>query len=331
MNNKLNDILLNVIESISEIVIIFDKDGKILLSNDNATSLFEHTLHNKNIFDIVNIKLPYQYNEHILKFKSYTNKTIDIDSKIISTYEKNSNNEIHILIASTVNNRDIFENQLRELIYQKETYINDIHHKIKNNLQTICSILDIKTSQLKKSLDVQNVNQIKYFKQWEDFIFDVQRKISAISLVHSMLNMDNFNSENSKINFSIYIYNLLEHISELFISNKKIECEYEGEDCLMNPDNAITLGLIINELISNFYKFCLSNDIKNGTIKIKLNEVINNNFELSIIKKCKSDVKYIIDSDSMNLINGFINQINSTLNIKYSKNNSEFKINFINK
>ena len=220
------------------------------------------------------------------------------------------------------------------MILQKELYINDVHHKIKNNLQTIVAILDMQLAEKQADLQLMNEHDKKCFDKWQGFVIDVERRIVAISLVHSMLNKSNFESHTANINFSVYIYNLLEQISELFsVDKKRIRCVYEGKDYLIDSDRAVTSGLIINEILSNFYKFCLDNNVLNPSIKIKMSyaDKKGSKIKLQIDKLHKSKDKYAVARESMTLITGMIKQIDATLSIKSTKEKSTFIIMFNNK
>ena len=135
----------------------------------------------------------------------------------------------------------------------------------------------------------------------------------------------------SSTDYSIYIYNLLEQISAFFsMENKIIKFEFNGKDYLINSDRAIPGGLIINDIVSNFYKFCFnSKDVTNSSIKIKMN--INKKMtsvKLIIEMLYISKEKYKLPQESENLITGLLNQIQATMTINYMKNKSVFKIVF---
>lgn len=176
----------------------------------------------------------------------------------------NNNSSNHI---ESINKELIGKNlELNTLINDKEVLLKEIHHRVKNNLQVITSLLRL---------------QGRYIEDVESkaLFTNCQYRIKSMALIHEML----YKSEDvSKINFSEYVEIL---ILELIISMKGIEhnivFKINAPKINLNLDTAIPLGLLLNEIITNSLKYGIVND-SNGIISLKISEHNNNNFEVLV-------------------------------------------------
>jgi two-component sensor histidine kinase len=146
------------------------------------------------------------------------------------------------------------EIKLKNSIKEKELLLKEIHHRVKNNLQIVASIINL------QSYNVKDPDVVQMF-------VESQNRIKAIALIHQKLyEGDTLTS----INFENYIQDL---ISTLFytyrVGNNKINLIYDIENIEAGTDSAINLGLILNELISNGLKYAFPGD-KSGEIKISI-------------------------------------------------------------
>ncbi|GBO51556.1 circadian input kinase A [Pseudanabaena sp. lw0831] len=151
-----------------------------------------------------------------------------------------------------LHNRQQFERQLMNELNQKKVLLKEIHHRVKNNLQVMSSIL---------YLQFRNApSEIKILTE------EYQNRILAMSLIHEQL----YRSDDlAHIDFHNYISNLTANLFECYgISVELIHLEIEVGDIFLSLDQSIPLGLIINELVSNALKYAFSE--KHGQIKISL-------------------------------------------------------------
>ncbi len=131
----------------------------------------------------------------------------------------------------------------------------EIHHRIKNNLQVISSLLDL---QAEKFSDKEVLEAFR----------ESQNRVLSMSLIHEELYRG---EENDKLDFSIYLRKLAENLLQTYsLSNKNI-CLYVDleENAFFNMDIAVPLGIIVNELISNSLKHAFQGRDR-GEIQIKL-------------------------------------------------------------
>ncbi len=143
-------------------------------------------------------------------------------------------------LLKEIKERRIIENSLNNSLKEKDVLLKEIHHRVKNNLQIITSLLNLQASYIK---DEENLSIFR----------DSQNRIKSMALVHEKL----YQSQDfTKINFKEYIINLSSYIKETYTDTKhNIRFVFELEQFELPLDTIIPLGLIFNELISNAYKY----------------------------------------------------------------------------
>jgi len=142
-----------------------------------------------------------------------------------------------------VTKRKQSEEQLRQSLEEKEVLIKEVHHRVKNNLQIISSLLYLQSRYVKEQ------KMLEIFR-------DCQNRIRAMSLVHETL----YRSDNlSKIDFSDYLKILINNIFYTYGAfSRGIEINLEMEPVTVSLNTVIYCGLIINELISNSLKYAFT-------------------------------------------------------------------------
>ncbi|WP_421772957.1 histidine kinase dimerization/phosphoacceptor domain -containing protein [Gracilimonas sp.] len=142
--------------------------------------------------------------------------------------------------------------QIELSLQEKELLLKEIHHRVKNNLQIITSLLNLQAEHIN---DKAALNAIKSCKG----------RVKSMSTVHEIL----YQNDNLKdINIADYIPRLANHIKQLYqISLKKIDLAYDIAPVTIDLKTAIPLGLIINEIISNSCKYAFKEQ-SSGLIKI---------------------------------------------------------------
>lgn len=128
---------------------------------------------------------------------------------------------------------------LQHTIKEKEWLMKEIHHRVKNNLHTIISLLDSQTAYLQ---DSGEKNAIK----------DSQRRIQAMSLLHQKLYLS---SDMNSIKMDFYIQELVAYLKESFKVEERIQFNLEIEPIVMDISPAVTVALILNESITNALKY----------------------------------------------------------------------------
>ncbi len=136
---------------------------------------------------------------------------------------------------------------------EKEILLKEIHHRVKNNMQMVISLLKI------QSLDAKDLTI-------EDFIKVSEIRINSMVLIHENLYL---NESFDKICFKEYLNNLKESIINSQQSAKNIQLEVDVNEICLDIQTAIPIGLIVNELVNNSYKHAFKNKDQ-GLINIQL-------------------------------------------------------------
>lgn len=201
--------------------------------------------------------------------------------------------------------------KLEEQNIQKTFLIQEIHHRVKNNLQFVKSILTLQES----------LNEISA----SEAIEDINRRIDAVSMVHEMLYIDNL-----KVNLSIkdYLENLLKVSGALYQSRKKIDYQIEVEPILLSSDHLIGIGIICSELLANSVKHVLA---ENETLIFSVQLLKRGNqIELTVkdngkeMKNQGDDKRFKL---GMRIIEIFSKKLNATMVIN-TESNYNFNILF---
>lgn len=152
-------------------------------------------------------------------------------------------------------NKEINEknNTLEQLLKEKEWLVKEIHHRVKNNFHTVASLLEIQSSHLRN-------------KEALSAIQESQHRIHSMSIIHQKL----YQSETlSTIHMPEYIYELIEYLRESYAIRESIGFSLQIDNIDLNHSSAMTLGLILNEAITNAIKYAFTNT-KDGKIAISL-------------------------------------------------------------
>ena len=218
---------------------------------------------------------------------------------------------IHLDITA----RKLAESQIKKDLREKEVMLKEIHHRVKNNLNLIKSLLNLQAKTIKTKKQA-----LESFKESRDRVF-------TMALVHeSMYKAEDF----TKVDMASYISDLSREIVRLHHNGKRIFLKVKVENVFLDINTAIPCGLIINELITNAIKYAFSNTGK-GEIRINLKNHKDNKYELSIQDNGmgipdKSENQYP-DSFGLKLVNLLIKQINGKIKVSCNKG-SHFKIIF---
>jgi PAS domain S-box-containing protein len=208
----------------------------------------------------------------------------------------------------------------------------EIHHRIKNNLQIISALLELQAEKLKDKTNISNSEMLHAFKESQD-------RVLSMALIHEELYRG---GETDKLNFSSYIGKLAENLILTYrVDNKDISLDMDMEEnTFFDTDTAIPLGMIINELVSNSFKYAFQGRDK-GEIKIRLlkdknieskNEAyVGNTYILSVSDNGigipeNLDIENL-DSLGLQLVTTLVDQIDGELELKRI-NGTEFTVKF---
>ena len=146
------------------------------------------------------------------------------------------------------------EEQLTESLREKEVLLKEIHHRVKNNLQVISSLLYL------QSKDVKDERTYRMFQE-------SQNRVKSMALIHEKLYQAD---DLARIDLGEYLRNLSEHLFESYrVEVGVVKLRVEVEEVGVGVDVAIECGLIVNELISNSLKYGLA-DGRQGEVYVEL-------------------------------------------------------------
>ncbi|MDP1551965.1 MAG: PAS domain S-box protein [Methanobacteriaceae archaeon] len=149
------------------------------------------------------------------------------------------------------------EEDIQKSLKEKEVLLREIHHRVKNNMQIISSLLNLQVNYEEE----EKIQQV---------LKESQGRIKSMAIVHEKLYQSTSLSE---INFGSYLQQLIKDIYFSYgISAEKIIPVLKAEDININLDTAIPLGLIVNELITNSIKYAFKGR-DNGTLEITFQEI----------------------------------------------------------
>lgn len=206
----------------------------------------------------------------------------------------------------------LFDNTSEDVateIRKKSDVIKEIYHRIKNNLQMMSNLLNVQIDSNKEPV----VHEI---------LIESIARVHAMSLTHEMLYQAN---NTSNINMAEYINNLINYLYQIYdIDHKQIQCEIDVETIILDVDKAIPIGLLINELITNIFKYAYPGN-RHGCISILFKR--NNN---NLILRVKDDGKGIATDININdahtigmqLVNSITKQLGGQIELDRSKGSS---------
>lgn len=199
---------------------------------------------------------------------------------------------------------DITEQRQARILKQKEILLKEMHHRVKNNLQIICSLLNLQSRIAKQPFVTKQFQEIK-------------DRVTAISLVHEQL----YQSEDIfQIALSSYIPTLADNLfRSYFDQSRHIDFDFQIDpNILLEIDIIISLGLIINELLSNAIKYAFE-DSKKGLITIQARKDSESNIILIVSDNGKGlDPSLDLEKPKtlgLKLVKSLINQLRGKLEI----------------
>jgi len=182
---------------------------------------------------------------------------------------------------------------------EKQLIIKEIHHRIKNNLQVVISLLRLQASK------VEDKNVIEMFK-------NTQKRIFSMALLHENL-LQEYDLE--LINANEHFKYLTENLINSYAVDKKIDVKIDIENIDFGMQTLTPLGLIINEVITNSLKHAF-NETKQGKISIAIKKLQDKKYEIQISDNGSG---YVNNGESKGigtkLVSIFVKQLNGTLEL----------------
>lgn len=146
------------------------------------------------------------------------------------------------------------EEQLKKSVHEKEILLKEIHHRVKNNMQVISSILKLQSAYVKDKKTIELLDECR-------------NRIASMAFIHATLYMT---KDFTNINFADYVTNIASNLQQSYrVPDKKTLLKLDVPKVFLHIDDAIPCGLIINELLSNSFKYAFAKT-KKGTVGISV-------------------------------------------------------------
>jgi len=266
--NRLRAFNENIVQSMEEGILLYDATGRITFINPKTAELVgyapaelmgrhwkdcvapEHVAAIEKELDKQSHGITSRYETKLLTRQSQRVSVI-VSARPLLERERFAG---ALVVFTDITERKRVEEQIKTALREKEVLLKEVHHRVKNDLQIISSLLDLQSDY------VQNKQALKMFE-------DSQNRVRSMALIHEHL----YRSKDlARINFAEYIENLVSYLFRSYsIGTDAITLRIAGDDASLKVDSAISYGLIINELISNALKHAFPRG-KRGEIRIIL-------------------------------------------------------------
>jgi two-component sensor histidine kinase len=145
-----------------------------------------------------------------------------------------------LAIARDITRRKRVEAELRAALLEKDVLLREVHHRVKNNLQVISSLMDLQSGY------IANEQILRMFQE-------SQNRVKSMALIHEKLYQS---AGLTRIDFETYLQNLTAHLFRSFgVSAYMVTLRLDVQDVFLDLDMAVPCALIINELVSNALKY----------------------------------------------------------------------------
>ena len=305
-----------ILDSSIDMICACDQEGRITEFNQAGQSTFGHSM-----MDVLtkDLSVLYADEEQYLEVR----KIISEDGNFLGEVKhvkKNGETFPAFISASVLKNergenigmmsisRDITliretEDQLKRSIHEKEILLKEIHHRVKNNMQVISSILKLQSAYVKDKKTVELLDECR-------------NRIASMAFIHATLYMT---KDFTNINFADYVNNIASNLQQSYVSSdKKILLKLDVPDVFLHIDDAIPCGLIINELLSNSFKYAFLKK-KRGTVGISV-KVKKENIILAIWDNGAGFPKKVdyknTESLGLQLVNSLSEQLGAKLKLE---------------
>uniref|UniRef100_B8HWM7 histidine kinase n=1 Tax=Cyanothece sp. (strain PCC 7425 / ATCC 29141) TaxID=395961 RepID=B8HWM7_CYAP4 len=177
-----------------------------------------------------------------------------IAATLSSTWNAEENYWLVTSVAADVSDRKRAEEQLQAALTEKVTLLQEVHHRVKNNLQVICSLLRL---QKNRTHDQDIITVLE----------DSNNRILSMALVHQNL----YESNNfAQVNLAAYVHDLMQSLIQGY-GSQRVQTQIDiPPDTAVSLEQAVPCGLILNELITNAFKHGFADPDRGGKIEVAL-------------------------------------------------------------
>lgn len=317
---KYKDLFINL----SDAIIVVNEYNVIKELNTAAKSLFQ--ISDDKAYNLLDFVYEEDKKYVLKKSKEFRKKgtIVNVEFRILT---KNKQIRTVNLSSSAIYHGDVFigsrdiirditdqkesEYNLNKSIKEKEVLLKEVHHRVKNNLQVISSILNLQSSYVKDPVTLT-------------ILRESQNRVKSMSFIHESL----YRSRDfSEVNFSDYINKLVNNIIHSFhLAKNTVRLITDLGNVNLNLDQAIPCGLIINELLTNAMKYAYK-DIEQPELSVAITQNQNEiqiRIEDNGVGLPKGFKIEEADSLGLQLVHTLLEQIEGTLVLKVEKGTKYF-------
>ncbi len=226
---------------------------------------------------------------------------------------------VYAYLKSIKNQRLIAEQKfiIENSLVEKDSLLKEIHHRVKNNLQMVSSLLSLQTKNTRSKAAIEALEEGK-------------SRVKAMALIHQKLYQ---NDDLSVIEMQGYIESLINSIQSVYKKGgHNISITIDAEGVELDIDRAIPFGLILNELVSNSFKYAFPDDDSDGKIYIHLRKILGQEgfFEYTDngIGLPEDSEERANSSMGIRLMSRLANQLQTSLNTDKTQDGVRFWFNF---
>lgn len=223
------------------------------------------------------------------------------------------NKDVIVSVARDITQWKEAEKIVHDSLKEKELLLREIHHRVKNNLMIISSLLNL------QSIQINDTEVLKMIK-------DSQSRARSMAVLHEKL----YNSSDLKrINFGEYIESITEYLFNTYSTNNHVSLKMDVEYLMLDINTCLPLGLIVNELVSNSLKYAFPKGM-NGCVTVRFHRSPENYIleveDDGVGLPEDMDIEQA-DSMGMKLVSNFTKQLNGEMEL-IMKNGTCFRIKF---
>lgn len=187
--------------------------------------------------------------------------TVDLEARVVTGVR-----EDFLVVIRDVSAQRAIERRMRSTLAEKDVLLREIHHRVKNNLQVVSSLLNLADDRVQDP-------------EARALLSHTQGRVRTIALVHDQLHRS---ADLAHVGFGAYLRVLATHLPQVVgAGGDRIRIEVSGDDLTLPLDVAVPCGLIVNELVTNAFQHAFP-DERAGTVRISLRRMDELRVELVV-------------------------------------------------